>query len=109
MRRMIAVVLLASFFGAGCYTMKYQAPAGGNISVLSEQQPAAFKKEVKVWYALWGLVPMSDNNSAAGVIAQEGLKDVRVKTQIKFVDGVIGVFTGIVSIVPATMTIEGNK
>jgi hypothetical protein len=35
-------------------------------------------------------------------------KEARVTTQITFVDGLIGIFTGTVSNVPATMVVEGN-
>ncbi|MCI0693052.1 Bor family protein [candidate division KSB1 bacterium] len=107
MRRIFAAALLVCFC-AGCYTMKYAAPAGVSVTTISEEQPATFKKQVKVWYALWGLVPITDNTSSK-VIAENNLKNARVKTEIKFVDGVISIFTGIASIVPATMTIEGNQ
>jgi hypothetical protein len=107
MRRIFAVFLLL-LFCAGCYTMKYTAPPDAGVTTISEEQPATFKKQVKVWYALWGLVPITDNTSSK-VIAENKLKNARVKTEIKFVDGVISIFTGLVSIVPATMTIEGNQ
>jgi len=62
----------------------------------------------KVGFALWGAVPISDNSSAK-IIAENELKQVRVTTKITFVDYLIGAFTSIVSIVPATMTVEGNQ
>jgi hypothetical protein len=78
------------------------------VTTVAESTTTSFKKSVKVWYALWGAVPISEN-STAKLIADNNLKEVRVTTQIKFVDYVIGIFTGLVSIVPATMTIEGNQ
>lgn len=107
MRKILVLVLLA-FFCTGCYTMKAVAPAGTSMTTLSETDSATFKKNVRVWYALWGLAPIS-NNSAARVIQENNLKNVRVTTRHRFVDGLIGAFTGIVSIVPATMVIEGNQ
>ncbi|MGH7493613.1 MAG: hypothetical protein ACREOO_14645 [bacterium] len=52
-------------------------------------------------------MPIS-NNSTEKIIAENDLKAVRVKTQLSFVDYLIGFFTGVISIVPATMTVEGN-
>jgi hypothetical protein len=78
------------------------------VTTVSEATTTSFKKSVKVWYALWGAVPISEN-STEKLIADNNLKEVRVTTQIKFVDYVIGIFTGLVSIVPATMTVEGNQ
>lgn len=109
MRKLIAVALIASFsFFTGCYTMKYAAPPQSNVTTVSESTTTSFKKSVKVWYALWGAVPISEN-STEKLIADNNLKEVRVTTQIKFVDYIIGIFTGLVSIVPATMTVEGNQ
>lgn len=88
--------------------MKYAAPPQSNVTTVSEATTTSFKKSVKVWYALWGAVPISEN-STEKLIADNNLKEVRVTTQIKFVDYIIGIFTGLVSIVPATMTVEGNQ
>ncbi len=107
MRKLIAVTLLACFFASGCYTMKVAAPAGSSVATVSASATTTVKKSTKVWYALWGAVPIS-NNSSEKIIAENNLKEARVTTQIQFVDYVIGIFTGLVSIVPATMTVEGN-
>lgn len=109
MRKILAIVLIASFsLSTGCFTMKYAAPPQSNVTAVAEGTATSFKKSVKVWYALWGAVPISEN-STAKLIADNNLKEVRVTTQFKFVDYVIGIFTGLVSIVPATMTVEGNQ
>jgi hypothetical protein len=109
MRKIIVMALLASLcLSTGCFTMKYAAPHGSSVSAISEGESTTFKKSVKVWYALWGLVPITENSSEK-IIAEYNLKSARVKTQIMFVDYLIGIFTGIVSIVPATMTVEGNQ
>lgn len=107
MRKTLALVLLA-LVCSGCYTMKAVAPVGTPMTALAETDSAAFKKNVRVWYALWGWVPIS-NNSAAQTIQENNLKNVRITTKHRFIDGLIGAFTGIVSIVPATMVIEGNQ
>lgn len=106
MRNVVTIVLLASFC-TGCFTIKYVAPVGSEVSTLTEREPASFKKEFKVWYALWGLVTITDN-STDQIIAQNNLKEVRATSKISFVDFVISIFTGIATIVPHTVVVEGN-
>lgn len=107
MYKILAVCLLACLMSS-CYTMKAVAPGDSSISIMSEGQASSFKQEVKIWYVLWGIVPMSENSSAR-VIKENQLSQVRVTTKHTFLDGLIGIFTGLVSIVPATMVIEGNQ
>jgi len=107
MRKTLLAILIVVFC-SGCYTMKVVAPAADSVATLSEYQPAVFKKKVKVWYALWGLVSITDNTSAR-IIAENNLKEVRVTTKTEFVDSLIGIFTGIATIFPRTMIIEGNR
>ncbi len=110
MRKLIALALIAIFTlsSSGCFTMKATAPAKTPVAFISEGKRTSFKQSKKVWFALWGAVPISDNSSAR-IIAENELKQVRVTTKITFVDYLIGAVTGVVSIVPATMTVEGNQ
>lgn len=107
MKKLMALLVVCCF-ALGCFSMRYAAPPGSEVKVISEEQPAQFKKSVKVWYALWGLVPINENNSAR-LIKEYQLKEARVTTKVKFVDYLIAIFTGVASIVPATMEIEGNR
>lgn len=107
MRKLIVVAVLATF-AMGCYTMKAVGPAGRQLTTLAETDEATFKKNIRVWYALWGLVPIS-NNSSAQVIQKNDLKNVRITTKHTFEDGLIGLITGLVTIMPMTMVIEGNQ
>ncbi len=106
MRKFLLVVMLVCF-GSGCYTMKHTAPPQSSVTLLPEGSSTDFQKSKKVWYALWGAVPISSNSSEK-IILENDLRQVRIKTRITFVDYLIGFFTGAVSIVPATMTVEGN-
>lgn len=110
MRKLIAIALIATFTlsSSGCFTMKATAPAKTPVAFISEGKRTTFKKTKKVWFALWGAVPIT-NNSSADIIAENGLKQVRVTTKLTFVDFVIGAFTGIATIYPMTMTVEGNE
>jgi len=88
--------------------VKAVAPAGQQLNTLAGTDGALFKKNVRVWYARGGLPPIS-NNPAAQVTQENNLTNVRLTTKHTFVEGLIGVVTGLVTIVPAAMVIEGNQ
>ena len=55
------------------------------------------------WFALWGLAPLNakDSQELAG-----GATDYRVTTQWSFIDVVINIFTGYVTLYCQTITVE---
>jgi len=93
-RKIVCVILLVAMLGTiGCYTQNFIVGNGpkGN-TVVKERQ----------WYVLWGLVPLNtvDTKAMAG-----GTTDYKIMTQHSFVDVVIGIFTGIVTIYPKTVEV----
>jgi hypothetical protein len=84
------------------------APIDQDVTLGKIGQNMEITVEKKQWYALWGLVPISDDKTAE-IIDDYGFDEVKVESKIKFVDWVIGIFTGIVSIVPATVIVEGTN
>ena len=62
----------------------------------------------KVWYVLWGLIPLNENKTDK-MIKENGLTSVRVETKFKFIDYLITAITGNVSIVVCTVILEGDR
>lgn len=95
MKKVIAVFLIAAFclLLMGCYTHIHQIGNGAQTGV---------KVEKKQWYILWGLIPLNDVDSQqmAG-----GATDYTIKTQHSFVDVLISIVTGYVTIYPKTVTV----
>ncbi|RED91304.1 Bor/Iss family lipoprotein [Marinoscillum furvescens] len=89
----IAIALLIMLSVSSCYTMTHTVGAGAQGTSTTAK---------KQWYALWGLVPISnvDTKAMAG-----GASDYTITTQQSFGDGVIGMFTGIVTIQPRTVKV----
>ncbi|MGH1366932.1 MAG: Bor/Iss family lipoprotein [Calditrichia bacterium] len=77
----------------GCYANVHTVGNGGN---------SANKVEKKQWYILWGLVPLNEVDSQ---VMAAGAENYTIKTEHKFVDMLIGVVTGIVTIQPKTVTV----
>ncbi|MEO0203216.1 MAG: hypothetical protein ABIL37_05815 [candidate division WOR-3 bacterium] len=60
---------------------------------MSEVEYGKFKTSKRVWYALYGLVPLTDN-STADIIQKYNLKNVKAESKM--------------TIVPMTIEIEGD-
>jgi hypothetical protein len=95
MKKVIAAVLLVvfCFVFVGCYTIEHQVGKGAQTNVSVEK---------KQWFILFGLIPLNnvDSNQLAG-----GATDYTIKTEQNFVDIVIGIFTGYITIYPRTVTV----
>ena len=92
-RKSFFAVLVIAIAMSSCFTQEHvvgNGASGGNST--SQKQ----------WFILWGLVPLNqvDSKAMAG-----GAKDYTIKTQESFIDGVIGMFTGIVTVAPRTVTV----
>lgn len=94
MKKGIAVILLMAVVFAGCYTQTH---------IVGEGAKGGTVVEAKNWYALWGLVPINTVNTKA---MAEGNSNYTIKTEQTFVDSIIGLFTGIVTISPRTVEVR---
>ncbi len=96
LKKAIALMAIVSllFVATGCYMHVHKVGNGaqGDETVSAKQ-----------WYALWGLVPITqvDSQTMAG-----GTSDYEIATQHSFVDIIIGCFTGIVTVYPKTVTVK---
>ena len=92
-KKIIAFAMICSFLLTGCYTIKHTVGQGAQgHDTTTERQ----------WFVLFGLVPINEVDTKA--IAADAT-DYTIKTEMTFVDGVIGAFTGIVSIVPRSVSV----
>ena len=87
------VLILSMILLTGCYTLNHTVGNGpqGN-TVVSKKQ----------WYVLFGLVPLNNVDSKQ---MAAGASDYQVTSKWTFVDIVIGIFTGLVSVYPTTITV----
>ena len=86
-------VLFASVFTSGCYTMEHTVGEGAQSDAIEERRQ---------WFVLFGLVPINEVDSA---VMADGSEDYTITTEHTFVDVVIGLFTGIVSVYPKTVRV----
>jgi hypothetical protein len=96
MKKIVSLLLLASIlFMVGCST---------HIHVVGDGGKAGTKDEARQWYILFGLVPLNDVKSKT--MAGDA-SNYTIKTQATFLDGVITLFTSIVTI--SCRTVEVSK
>lgn len=104
---LIISICLVCFLLMNCATVSIVAPTGKKVVLAAETDPTTFKTTKKVWYVIWGLVPITDN-STEELITKYNLENVRVKTQYDIVDFLISYFLGFLSIHTKTVIVEGN-
>lgn len=94
-RKITSIFLIAAFalMFAGCYTQTFVVGNGAQGST---------QVEAKQWYILWGLVPLNtvNSNSMAG-----NADDYTIVTKHTFVDVLMGIVTGIVTVSPKTVRV----
>lgn len=92
-KKLISLLFISIFLFTGCFTITHQVNNGaqGNDTMTERQ-----------WYVLFGLVPINEVNTKT--MAGDAT-DYTIKTEMTFVDGVIGIFTGLVSVVPRSVSV----
>jgi len=108
MKKCLLVGLLGLLVLVGCATIKVESPQGQKIALQSDVDSQPLVKKTKVWYALYGLVPISPNSTA--VIMQKNnlnLRKASFKAYFGFDDYLVGAFTGLLTIQPLTLEIYG--
>lgn len=105
MKKLIAIIILFNFIA--CYAVRYVAPPQKEVKLMSETDAGKVKLQKRVWYALYGLVPITDN-STEDLISKYNLKNVKAKSYMSFIDYLISAFTGYFTIVTLTIEVEGE-
>lgn len=115
MRRVLVLILSITLLTTSCFTLNYSTSASSKpVSFTGEVkgQRTHFSEEKRIWYALWGLVPISDNDIEKSLIdprtAGGAVQKLSVKSEITPLDFLINIFTGILTIWGQTVTVEGD-
>jgi len=90
----LIVVSFIFIFLVGCAAHIHKVGDGGkNVEFMEARQ----------WYALWGLIPINDVNSAE--MAGQA-QDYTIKTETSAIDVIINIFTSYVSVTSRTVTVS---
>jgi hypothetical protein len=115
MRKVLALVLSIAFLTTSCFTLSYTNSASSKpVSFTGEVKGARtrFSEEKWIWYALWGIIPISDNDIEKSLIeprtAGGAVQNLSIKSEVSAINWLFNIFTGLVTIVAQTVTVEGD-
>ena len=110
MKKATGYLLLVIFcVGLGCATVKVEAPPKTKIVLLGEFEGSDYVIKKRVFYALWGLVPLTPNSTAEMLPAGTEIEAIKVKTYYDVVDFLISYVLGSLTIHSRTVEIEVKK
>lgn len=111
----LALVLGIALLTTGCYTLTYSSSASPKpVSFTGELkgERAHFNEEKWIWYALWGLVPISDNDIEKSLVeprtAGGAIQNLSIRSEFTATNWLVNLFTGIVTMGAQTVTVEGD-
>jgi uncharacterized protein YceK len=94
---------------SGCYSVRVLSDRTAGLTLASKTENLPYKESYKVWYILWGLVPISDNTTSK-LFSNTNLKKVRITTKMGIDDILISMILGsFTSISSWTVEIEGSE
>jgi hypothetical protein len=105
MRRLV-LLAFACLLVVSCSVVYVKAPAGKNVTLLANE-PTSIKIPMRNWYLLWGLIPLTDNNTAT-MIGQANIGQVRVKTYYTPLDFILNIPLSAITLHCNTVLLEGN-
>ncbi len=115
MRKALVLVLGTALLTTSCYTLSYSnSTASKPISFTGEVkgQSTHFTEEKWIWYALWGLIPISDNDIVKSLIEPRtpggAVQNLSITSQTGAQNVLANIFTCLISICSRTITIEGE-
>ncbi len=93
MKKLAVLAILAIFVLGACYTQTHTVGAGPQTGETTE---------VRQWFVLYGLIPLTEADSQE---MAAGATDYEIVTEMNLIDVVIGMFTGVVTVQPMTVTV----
>ncbi len=119
MKRLLALFLSIPLLATGCYTVTYTKPLTPGPITFTASLPKAegrdrthFVEEMPIWYALFGLVPISENDVTREVLdrraRQAAIENLTIRSEFSALDVLISLLTGIVTITRMTVRVEGD-
>jgi hypothetical protein len=115
MRKVLGLVLSVALLTTSCYTLNYSSSASSKpVSFTGEVkgQRTHFTEEKWIWYALWGLVPISDSDIEKSLIeprtAGGAVQSLSIKSELTLFNWLANIFTCLLTICSQTVTVEGD-
>lgn len=105
MKKVFVFLIAVVFVVTGCSQVVIKAPPGKRILISSEpvREPDQTKR---VWYILWGLVPLGDNSTMSLLAVYPDGSEVAISTERTLIDVIILAIASSLSIETRTIKVE---
>ncbi len=103
----VFAIVLMSFIG--CRNSRIQSPEGKTLMLGHKSSDVAAQYEARTYYVVWGIVPLNDHTSDVITSSFNDGDVIVAETQVTFIDWLIGIPGGYVTLVSNTKTIEKIK
>jgi hypothetical protein len=115
MRKALVLILVMGLLTTGCYTLNYSSSTSSKpISFTGEVkgQLTHFSEEKWIWYAIWGLIPISDIDIEKSLIepraAGGAVQNLSIKSELGAMNFLANIFTCLLTICSRTVSVEGD-
>ncbi len=115
LRALALSLALLTTLTAGCYTIRYSASASSRpVSFTGEVkgQRVFFSEEKWLWYALWGLVPLSDTDIEKSLIEPRtsggAVQNLSITSEFTAKNVLLNLLTCIATICSKSVTVQGD-
>lgn len=105
MKKVVALMAILAIGFAACAKVIVSVPAGKNIKIGSGEVVTADKQK-RVFYALWGLVPLGDNSTEGMLADVPNGSTVVIEDKITIADAIISAILSVVTIQSKTIVID---
>lgn len=108
---LVSALLVSSLFLNACMNVKVSAPEGKAIKLGRKEKTEILKptNEKTVYYALWGLVPLTDNSTEDLLEGVSEESKVVIETHFTLKDFWVNLFGSMVTITSQTVSVEEQK
>jgi len=104
----LLVLVVFSVVTFACQKIVVRAPEGKNVT-LASGAISNYDYQKRVFYVLWGLVPLGDNSTADLLANVPDGSKVLVQTELTFVDYLITGILSVVSVCTKTVGVQVVK
>ena len=108
-KRIFSLLMFGLFVLAiiGCTVVRVEAPVGSNIKLSSKAESYNYVAKKRVFYALWGLVPLTDN-STVKMLEGKKVESVKIEAKYDVTDILINIILGHFTVVSRTIEVKAK-
>jgi len=104
MKKSVAIGVTIAFLCTGCFTTKVMAPPEKKFTIAGHHKCEKVSSR-KIWYALWGLVPINDETTVRDLLLIPAGSAIKIEDKFTFTDLLISIFTEMVTIYTKTLKV----